>query len=310
MDLSNIFSRWTSQSSKDIYLGKDDRQLQPQLIWSQASCLATGLVGLGLQPGEGVLVWMRSVPEVLVAFVAVQLAGGCFVPAPQSLNIDDLVKLVDQSRSAMAIISLDLYDRYHEMETKLKSVRDLVVDAGEASAETTLPSNARSLTPMLMVGRDVTLPDIESHTRSLYYIPKGTDKPVEIVREEGRWSGAVEAAENSFKKGETVLNMADLAQPEALLLGALWPLLAGASVVVHDPNDLQIDSLMKEKKPNTLVLDADSAAVFLENSSGAEVSRVLWCCLGIEKVSERLSKLLGAQVLPLKDAADPAGLFT
>jgi len=306
MDLSNVFSRWASESSKEVYLEKDGRKLSPQLIWSQASCLATGLVGLGLLPGEGVAVWMRSVPEVAVAYIATQLAGGCFVPVNRAWDREYLVKMIVESKSSLAIISLDLYDQYVELESKLKSVRELIVDAGEASAETTLPSDARSLTPMLMVGRDVTLPDIEPKTRTLYYVPEGADSPAETFRAKERWARAIEAAEGAFKRGELILNAVDLIQPEALLLGVIWPLLAGASVVICDAKDGKIAQIMEEKKPDTLLLDTRAASAITEKPTDAKVSRVMWIGAAADKESERLSKLFDTQARHLRDEVNSA----
>ena len=306
MDLGNVITRWVSQAPKDVYLAKDDRKLSPQAIWSQANCLATGLVSLGLKSGEGVAVWMQSTPELAVTYLAVQFAGGCFVPIPYSTKSAELAKILERSNSPLAIISLDFYDRYHSVEAKIKSVRHLVVDAGEIGAETTLPSNAKSLTPMLMVGRDVTLPDTEPRSRSLCFFPDENFEPVEKFRENDRWERAVAAASKSFVKNEIVLNTLDLLHPEALLLGTVWPLLAYSTVFVQGVGSGGISEVLKSNRIDTLLMNSGAAETVFKSPSMIKVPRVLWQGSGSDAEFERIAKLTGGRVFPLKEAVDSA----
>ena len=309
MDLGNVITRWVSQAPKDVYLAKDDRKLSPQAIWSQANCLATGLVSLGLKSGEGVAVWMQSTPELAVTYLAVQFAGGCFVPIPYSTKSADLARILERSNSAIAIISLDLYDRYHSAEARIQSVRHLVVDAGEIGAETTLPSNAKSLTPMLMVGRDVTLPDTEPHSRSLCFFPDENSEPVEKYRENERWERAVAAASKSFGKNEIVLNTLDLLHPEALMLGTIWPLLAYSTVYVQGVGSEGISEVLKSNRIDTMLMNSDAAEIILKSPSMIKFPRVLWQGSFGDAELERIAKMTGGQLFSLKDAVDSANFL-
>ena len=309
MDLSNVIARWVSQAPKDIGLIKDDRKLPPQAIWTQANCLATGLISLGLQPGEGVAAWLCSTPELVITYLAIQLAGGCFVPVFHSVKNKELISILNRSRSSIVIISLDLYDRYHDIEEKVKSVRQLVVDAGEIGAETTLPSNAKSLTPMLMVGRDVTLPDTEPSARSMCFFTDEYSKQVEIYREKDRWAKASIAAANAFKKNEIILNTLDLLNPEALLLGTIWPLLAYCTVFIQAAQSKNFPKILKENRFDTILLNADTAESLFAACPDTKVSKVLWHGPGIEDASKRIRNLTGTNPVPIKDVVDSVGFI-
>jgi len=306
LDLTNVFSRMTSQSLRDVVLAKGERRLSAPFIWSQASCLATGLVGLGLQQGDGVVAWMHSVPEVVVSYFAVQLSGGCFVPVPASAQLDEFEEIVLRSKGATTLISLDLYDRYCMVEKKLESVRQLIVDTGDATAETTLPANARALTPMLLTGRDVTLPDIEPDTRSMCYIGENGKDLVEVYRKEGNWIEAIKSAEKSYKSGEKVVNAVELLDPDALLLGTVWPLLAGASVYIPEKDAEKIDVAAEEQKFDTAILDGDSLARLQDVLPGKGVKKVYWKGPEFDRGAAMVEKIVGAKTFPLSESVDAA----
>ncbi len=304
MDLSNFFSRWSSMSPDGVYLSGDERNFSPNIIFSQAHCLATGLVGLGLQPGGGVGVWIKSSPELVITFFAVQLAGGCYVPIFWYNDEKHLASMLNRSGCSVAIISLDYYDIYHRVEEKLDSVHGLIVDSGEADAETTLPSNAKSLTPMLMVSKDVTLPEIEPDTRSLCYFPRGSSEPVEKYRRGETWNRAASSAGESFEQGEKVLNTLDLLDPEASLLGAVWPLLAYASVRLTSAKDEGLKELTGEGA-DTAIVDKAWAAE-LANWKNTVFKRVLYKGEDAEGEAKKLADLHKTEARALKEAVDDA----
>lgn len=308
MDLSNFFSRWSSISPDGVYLSGHERKLSPNIIFSQAHCLATGLVALGLQSGEGVGVWINSSPELVVTFFAVQLAGGCYVPIFWYNDEKGLAGMLERSGCSVAIISLEYYDIYHRVEGRLASVRQLIVDSGDADAETTLPSNAKSLTPMLMVSKDVTIPEIQPGTRSLCYFPPGSREPAEKYRRKDTWNSVAGAAGKSFRQGEKVYNTLDLLDPEVLLPGAVSPLLAYASVLLPSGKDKDLKEWPGENV-DTVIVDKDSAGK-LAGRSDISFKRALWKGEDSEKEAKKLAEAHDAKAQSLKEAVDDAGFLS
>jgi len=308
MDLNNYLSRRSFMTSDDTCLSDDERRIPPDIIFSQAHCLATGLVGLGLRCGQSVGVWLKSSPELVITFFAVQLAGGCYVPIFWYHDEKDLAEMLKRSGCSLAIVSLEHYDTYHRLEKDLPGVRQLIVDSGEADAETTLPSNAKSLTPMLMVSKEVTLPEIEPGTRWLCYFPRGSMEPVEKYRETGTWDRMAECAGKSFGRGEKIYNALDLLDPEALLLGAVWPLLANASVALQ-PKKSKGPLELPEEGVDTIIVDEDSAGR-LAGPNGMTLKRVLWKGEGSEERARKLAQRHGADAQPLRRAVDDAGFLS
>lgn len=279
------------------------------MVWSQAICLGTNLIGLGLQPGEGIAVWLSSGPETVTAYLASQLSGGCFSPIPLGAEGDVLQQFISGSRSSTALISLNLYDRYSAMERKLKSIRQLIVDTGEALADTTLPSNARSLTSLLFVGLDATLPEIDPKIRSLCYRYGKGAKLLEFFREQGRWTNALAAANRFFNKGQKVLNLVETMKPESLLLGTLWPMIAGAIVFLYDPNNEKLDETIGKENFDYAIIDANSFSVNKDILTRLKIKKIIWDGTREEIESHQAAKVFKSEITPLREAVQSAGFI-
>lgn len=72
----------------------------------EVDAVAKGLIGLGVEPGERVALWMTNRPEWLWLMFAFGKIGACIVPLNTRYRTDDVAYTVTQSRSA-TLITLD-----------------------------------------------------------------------------------------------------------------------------------------------------------------------------------------------------------
>jgi len=114
--------------------------------------LARGLIGLGVEPGEKVALWMVNRPEFIEAMFAVMKIGAVLVPINTRLRTEDTAYILGQSDSAVLLIAdragpVDYLGMVRELAPSLRAgaVRDgrfkhlrLVVSAGDAPRPETL----------------------------------------------------------------------------------------------------------------------------------------------------------------------------
>jgi fatty-acyl-CoA synthase len=67
--------------------------------------LARGLIGLGVEPGEKVALWMVNRPEFIQAMFAVMKIGAVLVPINTRLRTEDTAYILGQSDSAVLLIA-------------------------------------------------------------------------------------------------------------------------------------------------------------------------------------------------------------
>jgi fatty-acyl-CoA synthase len=112
--------------------------------------LARGLIGLGVEPGEKVALWMVNRPEFIEAMFAVMKIGAVLVPINTRLRTEDTAYILGQSDASVLLIAdrsgpVDYLGMVRELapslragavsEGRFKHLR-LVVAAGEPHAET------------------------------------------------------------------------------------------------------------------------------------------------------------------------------
>ena len=72
----------------------------------QTNTIAKGLIGLEVEPGDRVALWMTNLPEWVFLMFAIAKVGACMVPLNTRYRTDDVSYAVQQSRSTL-LVSLD-----------------------------------------------------------------------------------------------------------------------------------------------------------------------------------------------------------
>jgi fatty-acyl-CoA synthase len=139
-------ARWGAREA--LYF--DERRWSFAELSAGIDRLARGLIGLGVEPGEKVALWMVNRPEFIQAMFAVMKIGAVLVPINTRLRTEDTAYILGQSDSAVLLIAdrsgpVDYLGMVRELAPSLRagavsegrfSHLRLVVSAGEPHAET------------------------------------------------------------------------------------------------------------------------------------------------------------------------------
>ncbi|HYH48321.1 MAG TPA: AMP-binding protein, partial [Acidimicrobiia bacterium] len=102
------------------------------LTWAEyadrACRVATGLEGLGVQPGERVMLMMRNRPEFHYADMGTLLAGATPFSVYNSSAPEQIEYLAKHSEATTAIVGdVDMLERFLKVRSELPELRNLVV---------------------------------------------------------------------------------------------------------------------------------------------------------------------------------------
>ena len=100
-------------------------------LFDRARRLARGLVELGVEPGDRVVVLMSNCPEVGIAYSAVWRAGGVLTPVIFLLSRDELRHVLVDSEARAVITTPDLADAVRATREGVDTLRWVVI-AGDA----------------------------------------------------------------------------------------------------------------------------------------------------------------------------------
>jgi long-chain acyl-CoA synthetase len=101
-------------------------------LFSRACRLAGGLTGLGIQPGERVVVSMANCPEVSMVYQALWRAGAVVTPATFLLTPPDLRHVIADSEACAVITTPEFVEKVCEAVAGLEFVRH-VISTGDAA---------------------------------------------------------------------------------------------------------------------------------------------------------------------------------
>src|SRR4051794_21899216 len=123
--------------SAEVYPDKtaivhDDRTRTYAEFAAEATRVAHGLRGSGVERGDRVAYLLPNVPEMLVAHFAVPLAGAGLVAINTRLATEEIRYILDHSGSKVLVVDAALYPQVEPVARELKSVEEIitVVDPG------------------------------------------------------------------------------------------------------------------------------------------------------------------------------------
>ena len=122
-------------------------------LQDRAARLATGLQGLGLAPGERVVVTMANCPEVSITYQALWRAGLVATPAMFLLPAEDLRHVVADCGARAVVTTPEFLDKVREATRGLPELRHVISTQGAEDPVLSLPDLERS-EPGSIVDRD------------------------------------------------------------------------------------------------------------------------------------------------------------
>ena len=119
MNYSQNYDSW--KTLPDMFFSKADELVDKPLFWgksndgwksitwsesrSDISALATGLISIGVKPGDRVVLISENRPEWPIADLAIMSAGAFTVPAYTTNTIDDNIHILNDSGAEVVIVS-------------------------------------------------------------------------------------------------------------------------------------------------------------------------------------------------------------
>jgi long-chain acyl-CoA synthetase len=109
------------------------------LLADQASRFATGLIGLGVRPGDRVVVLMANCPEVMTTYTALWRAGAVATPLIFLVTEDELRHALSDSGAVGVVTTAEFLPKVNAALAGVSGVRFVVV-AGDRPADATSPA--------------------------------------------------------------------------------------------------------------------------------------------------------------------------
>jgi long-chain acyl-CoA synthetase len=111
---------------RSVLIFEEQRWTGPELA-GRARRLSAGLRGIGLQPGERVVVCMSNCPEVNVTYQAVWRSGGVATPVLFLLSEEELRHVLTDSEAAFAVTTPEFLPKLAAAARGLSTLRAIVV---------------------------------------------------------------------------------------------------------------------------------------------------------------------------------------
>jgi len=111
-------------------------------LYERSRRLAGGLMELGIEPGERVVVCMANCPEVTVSYQALWRAGAVVTPAMFLLSPEDLRHVIAHSEASAVITTPEFVDKVREAVDGLDGVRHVISTHSESPAAGVLALDA------------------------------------------------------------------------------------------------------------------------------------------------------------------------
>ncbi len=121
----------------------------------QATAVATGLLGLGLQPGDRVSIILPNIPVFALSVFAVAKAGLIFTPINVRRHKDEVALRLAKTRPSAVITNAEHLPMMMELRATLPELKHLItVDGGESSIALDDLLQARTDSPLAAVKPD------------------------------------------------------------------------------------------------------------------------------------------------------------
>ena len=135
LNLARLAERELDQNGEHDSLWYDETWWTNKALADQAARLATGLTGLGVRPGDRVVVLMANCPEVLIAYQACWRAGFVVTPLIFLVTEDELRHVLIDSAAVAVLTTPEFLPKVNAAVRGAPSVRSIIV-AGAVPDET------------------------------------------------------------------------------------------------------------------------------------------------------------------------------
>ncbi|WP_187367360.1 acyl-CoA synthetase [Haloferax sp. KTX1] len=126
--VTELVDRHVSEGRGDnVAIRFEDEELTYAELQRQVNRLGNGLVNIGVEPGDRVVVRFTNRPEAIVSCLAVQKIGAVALPSMKLLRAAELVHIINNAEASTVVVYDDLLDEIDEALPRTDTVENVVV---------------------------------------------------------------------------------------------------------------------------------------------------------------------------------------
>ncbi|WP_424009323.1 acyl-CoA synthetase [Haloferax denitrificans] len=126
--VTELVDRHVSEGRGDnVAIRFEDEELTYAELQRQVNRLGNGLVNLGVEPGDRVVVRFTNRPEAIVSCLAVQKIGAVALPSMKLLRAAELVHIINNAEASTVVVYDALLDEIDEALPRADTVENVVV---------------------------------------------------------------------------------------------------------------------------------------------------------------------------------------
>ncbi|MCG8669157.1 MAG: AMP-binding protein [Pseudomonadales bacterium] len=303
--LPKLLTLQAEQNGDMEYLITDDRRVTFAEAESITNSLAAGLLELGLEKNQRVAFYLKSGIETILTALAVNKAGGIWVPVNTDYKGAWLADTIERSKATILITEASLQDRIKDVESSLNNEKLVVL--GEES-EISL-SNATTFASLL--DHSPLTPNYDDmdygDTCAVLWTSGTTGKSKGVLQSHNSWIRPIAEAASVYynsQPGDIIYNVLPLYNSGAWITAIFRALYEGIPVVLETKFSVStfLDRLREFKATQTFTLGA--MHMFLFNSppkpdDADNPLRVAQMVPMPEQLKEPFSKRFGVELLPM-----------
>jgi len=136
MNLIELADQHNERFGETVSLYFNDEPYTNVRIRSNAISLANGLIGLGIKPGDKVLVMLMNSPEVMISYGGILRAGAIIIPVIFLLGPSEVAHILKNSEASAVIVSKAFLETINQAKQGVDTLKNVIVVEDEEIPDT------------------------------------------------------------------------------------------------------------------------------------------------------------------------------
>jgi len=243
-----------------------DRRFTYSDIAEQTNRLGNGLLDLGVELEQRVLLLLPDTPEFAVAYFGTMKIGAVAVPTNTALRASDYAYFLEESRAKVAIVDAALFDEFRQALPRQRYCRNVIVRGGSAEGCTDWEQLLERSSPDLEMA-----PTSKEDAAFWLWTSGSTGRPKAAVHLHQDWAHCCE----SYARGVLGIRADDITFSTSKLFhayglgnGLMFPFHVGATTILHadKPRPKAILEVAQSQRPTLFFSVPTLYAAMLEEA--------------------------------------------
>ncbi|WP_028267589.1 AMP-binding protein [Arthrobacter sp. MA-N2] len=228
--LPALLARNAAEDPDRVFLAHRGGQSNRGEVWERAQRTATGLLGLGLKPGDRVAIMLDNGPEFISAWFGIATAGLVEVPVNPEVGNARLLHAMRNSGAVAAVVDVRYLAQFTQLRDELADLTTIVLVGGDAES----PFRTASLAA-LERSRIGELPEVTRADPAAIMYTSGSTGPAKgVILPHGQqyMNGWQARRQAEIRPDDRVLVVLPLHHNQAQGYGVMAAVVAGAEVFI------------------------------------------------------------------------------